>query len=114
MPQTTMNVIIGINILRKSKSIIYKLSRLKYDNLYIMDEKIVITESPNLKSLNTSVSVSEPKKSNMMDSLKNTFSSSTPSQIPIYNIFCVWIDRYALFIKVRKIDTISYFFLSLQ
>jgi len=45
-----------------------------------MDEKIVITESPNLKSLNTSVSVSEPKKSNMMDSLKNTFSSSTPSQ----------------------------------
>lgn len=45
-----------------------------------MDEKIVITESPNLKSLNTSVSVSEPKKSNMMDSLKNTFSSSTPAQ----------------------------------
>jgi hypothetical protein len=45
-----------------------------------MDEKIVITESPNLKSLNTSVSVSEPKKSNMMESLKNTFSSSTPAQ----------------------------------
>lgn len=42
-----------------------------------MDEKIIITESPNLKSLNTSASVSETKDTNTMDSIKSSFGSNT-------------------------------------